>query len=52
MAAYETDKVSSRQQLLERKRQQTLQAFQQSLGTQYQELRQKGEIVINPQYVF
>jgi peptidyl-prolyl cis-trans isomerase D len=52
MEAYEAEKVAYREQLLSRKRQQVLLAFQNFLQTQYQQLRQRGEIVVNPQYVF
>jgi peptidyl-prolyl cis-trans isomerase D len=52
MGAYETEKAAYREKLLDRKRQQTLQAFQMSLQTAYQRLRLRGEIVVNPQYVF
>jgi peptidyl-prolyl cis-trans isomerase D len=52
MEAYATEKAAYREKLIERKRQQLLQAFQSSLYTEYQRLRQRGEIVVNPQYVF
>jgi peptidyl-prolyl cis-trans isomerase D len=52
MEAYTTEKAAYREKLLERKRQQMLQAFQSYLYTEYQRLRQRGEIVVNPQYVF
>jgi hypothetical protein len=52
MEAYATEKAAYREKLIERKRQQMLQAFQSSLYTEYQRLRQRGEIVVNPQYVF
>lgn len=52
MGAYEAEKTTYREKLLDRKRQQTLQAFQMSLQTAYQRLRRQREIVVNPQYVF
>lgn len=52
MQDYATQKRTYRQQLLERKQQQARVAFDQHLGIQYQTLRQEGEIVVNPQYVF
>ncbi len=52
MGAYEAEKATYREQLLSRKRQQVFTAFQTFLQTQYQQLRQRGEIVVNPQYVF
>jgi peptidyl-prolyl cis-trans isomerase D len=52
MSTYDTDKVAYRERLLRRKRRQALLAFQNSLQAQYQKLRQQGEIVVNPQYVF
>jgi peptidyl-prolyl cis-trans isomerase D len=52
MGAYEAEKATYRKQLLSRKQQQVLGAFQAFLQTQYQQLRQRGEIVVNPQYVF
>jgi hypothetical protein len=52
MGAYEAEKATYREQLLSRKRQQILGTFQAFLQTQYQQLRQRGEIVVNPQYVF
>jgi peptidyl-prolyl cis-trans isomerase D len=52
MGAYEAERTTYREQLLSRKRQQVFMAFQTFLQTQYQQLRQRGEIVVNPQYVF
>jgi peptidyl-prolyl cis-trans isomerase D len=52
MQAYATEQATYREQLLARKRQQQLQAFQSFLQEQYQQLRQQGKIVVNPQYVF
>jgi peptidyl-prolyl cis-trans isomerase D len=52
MEAYAAEKATYREQFLNRKRQQMFSAFQASLQTQYQQLRQSGEIVVNPQYVF
>ncbi|MCZ6874480.1 MAG: SurA N-terminal domain-containing protein [bacterium] len=52
MESYEAEKATYQQQLLHRKRQQALVAFQNSLQAQYRKLRQEGEIVVNPQYVF
>jgi hypothetical protein len=52
MGVYEAEKTPYREQLLNRKRQQVFLAFQTFLQTQYKQLRQRGEIVVNPQYVF
>jgi peptidyl-prolyl cis-trans isomerase D len=52
MGTYEAEKTAYREQLLNRKRQQVFLAFQTFLQTQYQQLRQRGDIVVNPQYVF
>lgn len=52
MQAYVTDKPDYRKKLLDQKRQQAGFGFQQYLHAEYQKLRQQGEIVINPQYVF
>ena len=52
MQTYMTDKPEYRQRLLEEKRQQAAAAFQQFVHAQYQKLRQQGEIVVNPQYIF
>ncbi|MGQ4807943.1 Peptidyl-prolyl cis-trans isomerase D [Candidatus Entotheonellaceae bacterium PAL068K] len=52
MQTYETERAAYRQQQLRQKRQQILVAFQNAIQTQYQQLRQAGEIVVNPQYVF
>ncbi len=52
MQAYATEKADYRQQMLRRKQQQALLAFQNALQEQYQRLRQQGDIVVNPQYIF
>lgn len=52
MKAYATDQSTYRKQLLRRKQQQALTVFESSLQEQYRQLRQQGEIVVNPQYVF
>lgn len=52
MANYEAAKATYRSNLLTRKRQQRLQAFQQFLTDQFHVLQQQGEIVVNSQYVF
>src|SRR5262249_4197099 len=52
MQAYEADKPEYRRKLSEQKKQQATAAFQQFVHAQYQKLRQQGEIVVNPQYVF
>ena len=52
MQDYAAQKQQYRQQLLERKQQHVQVAFDQHLRTQYQQLRQQGKIVVNPQYVF
>lgn len=52
MQAYVSDKPEYRQKLLEQKRQQAAFAFQQFVQAQYHKLRQQGEIVVNPQYIF
>jgi peptidyl-prolyl cis-trans isomerase D len=52
MQGYPAEREQYREQLLSRKRQQQLVAFQSYLQEQYQQLRQQGKIVVNPQYVF
>ena len=52
MQAYATDKPNYRKKLIDQKRQQIGFGFQQYLHAEYQKLRQQGEIVVNPQYVF
>jgi hypothetical protein len=52
MGSYKAEKATYQKQLLQRKQQQALMAFQNSLQAQYRKLRQEGEIVVNPQYVF
>jgi peptidyl-prolyl cis-trans isomerase D len=52
MEGYVADKQAYRQQLRTRKQQQARIAFDQQLRTQYQQLRQEGKIVVNPQYIF
>lgn len=52
MSAYDTEKVTYREQQLRRKQQLALVAFENSLGEQYRQLRQEGDIVVNSQYVF
>jgi len=52
MQAYATDKPNYRKKLIDQKQQQTGFGFQQYLHAEYQKLRQQGEIVVNPQYVF
>lgn len=52
MSTFKTDLADYRRQLLERKQNQLVQAFQQSLAAQYQQLLRDGSLVVNPQYVF
>lgn len=52
MQAYEKEKKEYQKKLLEQKRQQASLGLQQYLRTQYQILRQQGDIVVNPQYIF
>jgi peptidyl-prolyl cis-trans isomerase D len=52
MEEFEAEQAAVRQRLLAQKRQQARVAFDNSLRTQYLQLRQEGEIVVNPQYVF
>jgi peptidyl-prolyl cis-trans isomerase D len=52
MAAFEAQKHTTREQLLRQKRQQARAAFDNALRDEFQQLRESGEIVVNPQYVF
>ena len=52
MQAYAAEKSDYRKKLLDQKRQQAGLGFQQFLQAEYQKLRQQGDIVINPEYVF
>jgi peptidyl-prolyl cis-trans isomerase D len=52
MQAYAADKVDYRKKLLDQKRQQAGMGFQQFLHAEYQKLRQQGDIVVNPEYIF
>jgi peptidyl-prolyl cis-trans isomerase D len=52
MDGFEAEQAAVRQRLLAQKRQQTRAAFDNALRAQYLQLRQEGEIVVNPQYVF
>ncbi len=52
MQNYEKDKPAYQKRLIEQKRQQTQQAFQTFLRTQYQKFRASEDIIVNPQYVF
>lgn len=52
LGAYEAEKATYRAQLHRQKQRQALVDFQRSLQARYQKLRQEGEIVVNPQYVF
>lgn len=52
MADFEAQKQASRQRLLTQKRQQARAAFDNALRNEFQQLREKGDIVVNPQYVF
>lgn len=50
--AYAAEQGTYREQLLSRKRQQQVLAFQGYLQGQYQKFRQQGKIVVNAQHVF
>ena len=50
--AYAAEGATYRDQLRRHKQRQALADFQRSLQARYQKLRQEGEIVVNPQYVF
>lgn len=52
MQKYATEKQEYLRQLRQRKQQQQRAAFENSLRTRYQQLRQEGAILVNPQYVF
>ena len=52
MGTFKADLPGYRQQLLAQKQNQLVQAFQESLTAQYQQLLRDGDLVINPQYVF
>jgi hypothetical protein len=52
MDGFEAEQTAVRQRLLIQKRQQARTAFDNALRSQYLQLRQEGEIVVNPQYVF
>ena len=52
MSSFKADLADYRQQLLARKQNQLVQAFQESLAAQYQQLLRDGSLVVNPQYVF
>jgi peptidyl-prolyl cis-trans isomerase D len=52
MQGYAADKTEYHRRLLEQKRQMASAGFQQFLHAQYQTLRQQGDIVVNPQFVF
>lgn len=52
MSTFKADLPDYRQQLLAQKQNQLVQAFQESLAAQYQQLLRDGDLVINSQYVF
>ena len=52
MSTFKADLSDYRQQLVGRKQNQLVQAFQESLAAQYQQLLRDGSLVVNPQYVF
>ena len=52
LSAYATAKTTYRAQLLRQKQRQALVDFQRALQARYQKLRQEGEIVVNPKFVF
>ena len=52
MSTFKADLGEYRQQLLARKQNQLVQAFQEALAAQYQQLLRDGSLVVNPQYVF
>ena len=52
MSAFKADLPAYRRQLLTQKQNQLVQAFQDSLTAQYQQLIRDGDLVINSQYVF
>ncbi len=52
MADFEAQKQTTREQLLRQKQQQSRAAFDNALRDEFQQLRESGDIVVNPQYVF
>ena len=52
MSTFKADLPAYRRQLLTEKQNQLVQAFQDSLAAQYQQLIRDGDLVINSQYVF
>ena len=52
MSTFKTDLPDYRRQLLAQKQNQLVQAFQESLTAQYQQLLRDGDLVVNSQYVF
>ena len=52
MSAFAADLADYRRQLLAQKQNQLVQAFQESLTAQYQQLLRDGDLVVNSQYVF
>ena len=52
MDGFEAERDTVRQRRLTQKRQQARSAFESALRAEYLQLRQDGEIVVNPQYVF
>ncbi len=52
MSTFKADLQDYRQQLLAQKQNQLVQAFQESLAAQYQQLLRDGDLVVNSQYVF
>ena len=52
MEAFEAEKAATRERLMTQKQQRMRAAFNEALQAQYMQLRQEGEIVVNPQYVF
>lgn len=52
MSAFKADLPDYRRQLLTQKQNQLVQAFQESLTAQYQQLLRDGDLVVNSQYVF
>ncbi len=52
MNTFKADLPDYRRQLLAQKQNQLVQAFQESLAAQYQQLLRDGDLVVNSQYVF
>ncbi|ETW93449.1 MAG: hypothetical protein ETSY1_39200 [Candidatus Entotheonella factor] len=52
MADFEAQKQATQEQLLRQKQQQARAAFDSALRDEFQQLRESGKIVVNPQYVF